>query len=569
MSLLTIEGFAVQVIPGTRLGYVEHGDKGRAFSGKMRSDIRARHRAGHITGSYFSTDNDAPALVAILNSPGPITFGGTLVGDDAYFHVTNVETVPVTVDHLQVSFDYAETDEAPSPLLFSFDGDAPGALAYTRASIATYADAEGVLQGAGGNRLRLHYLWVDVAHTEGPDEVSLLVEPARTNKLVRSEALDNASWTKAAASIDDNASVGPDGAASMDKIIEDGTNANHGVSQAVTGMAADAVYALSGWFIAGARSWVRLNIFETAASTNIVRAWFNLSTGVIGTTSAGGTGAVVRAYVEDWTHVTAGLYRCVLAGSVGNGATAISASVNIATADTVTSYAGDGASDVHGGYLQLEEGASASSYIATSSAADTRQAGAGYGAYTHAPQAMTVYVKMQEAGGLPLTSGCVFHIGDANVTTDPRLVIDSTGSFFRLTHDNGTTARTATLAAAPARDQLVELRAVLNADGSILLGQSLDEGAESVTATSSTAPLGSAWANTRLYIGSGGSSNQGLNPIIELCVVAGVRTIVEMRDWARARLHPRISTDVIAPLSVSRSASVGATSSVSVSLTVA
>lgn len=187
-----------------------------------------------------------------------------------------------------------------------------------------------------------------------------------SNALTRSEALDHADWTKSGSSTSADGATGPDGATSLDEIIEDVNNTQHFVRQDVSGATANANYALSAWASANNRSWVRLSVFDTGNGSNRVRVWFDLSSGAVGSNSAGGTGSFVRAYMKDWTDVASNLHRCILVGSVGNNATSIGAKISLATGDNVVTYDGDGSSSLHAGYAQFEDDREfASPYVQT------------------------------------------------------------------------------------------------------------------------------------------------------------------------------------------------------------
>jgi hypothetical protein len=144
---------------------------------------------------------------------------------------------------------------------------------------------------------------------------------------------------------------------------------------------------------------------------------------------------------------------------------------------------------------------------------------------------MTVYVKFVEAGTKDIVSGGIFHIGGASAMGDPRFHVHSDGTgLYVVRHDNGVVARDVTAATGPSLNDLVELRAVLNADGSVFLGQSIASAAETVTAATASAALAAAWNDIRVYIGSRGSADQGSNSILEIKIAAGVKTMAEMRS---------------------------------------
>lgn len=154
-----------------------------------------------------------------------------------------------------------------------------------------------------------------------------------------------------------------------------------------------------------------------------------------------------------------------------------------------------------------------------------------YWDYPALPQTMTVYIHFIERGTISIASARLFHIGDqTSETTDPRFYVDSTGSFYRVTHDNGTTVPTATLAAAPSTGNDVEIIARLNSDGSVDIEQSISEAAVTTATDATTATIQSAWAGEYFHLGGVGSAVDGNNEFRIVKVAAGDRTIAQMRS---------------------------------------
>lgn len=182
---------------------------------------------------------------------------------------------------------------------------------------------------------------------------------ARTNLFLYSEEFDNAAWTKTRATISVNAAAAPDGATTADKLVEDSSaSATHEVTRTATVVDATR-YTLSVFAKAAERSQIRVVAIDAAA-------FFNLSDGTIGATSAGsvlGTSAI-----ED---IGGGFYRCSLSFTVNS--TVATCLVRLADAGNQT-YTGDGTSGIYLWGAQLEVGASASPYIKTTTAAATRAA---------------------------------------------------------------------------------------------------------------------------------------------------------------------------------------------------
>jgi len=172
-----------------------------------------------------------------------------------------------------------------------------------------------------------------------------------------------------------------------------------------------------------------------------------------------------------------------------------------------------------------------SSYIKTAAAAVQRVRDQLSFPFTARPQAMTVYIRFVELGSVQANLSRVIHIGNT-ATTLGRLFISSNGSFYQITHGNDTSSQTATLAAAPSYGSLVELRGVLNANGSVLLGQSVAGAAETTTATSATLSMSSYWGTATIWFNSVGASGVGFVALRDVKIVAGVHTMQEMRVWA-------------------------------------
>ena len=125
----------------------------------------------------------------------------------------------------------------------------------------------------------------------------ILIEEARTNLHARSDALDNAAWSLAGASIAANAVTGPDGTASADKLVESAANSPHAVYDFGMSLAAGDRVAGADAKPAG-RDWLRAVINAGSA----IGAWFNVSTGAVGTVDAGVTASIKPA--------PNGFYRC-------------------------------------------------------------------------------------------------------------------------------------------------------------------------------------------------------------------------------------------------------------------
>jgi hypothetical protein len=111
--------------------------------------------------------------------------------------------------------------------------------------------------------------------------------------------------------------------------------------------------------------WVRLTFLNGA---NEVQAWFNLSTGTIGTVNATGIATSASASIQN---IGNGWHRCVLVGAIP-GQTSYTFFNTTAAADASFTRVTGGERYLWG--AQLEEGSFPTSYIPTTDAAATRAA---------------------------------------------------------------------------------------------------------------------------------------------------------------------------------------------------
>lgn len=225
-----------------------------------------------------------------------------------------------------------------------------GLETFTRASTGWYFNSSGVLTSAATNAARFDY---------DPST-------ARTNLALRSAAQDNSGvWTAAQITVTADAVTAPDGTLTGDTFTENSGSTSRGTAQNVT-IATNVTQTFSVYAKAGTRSWLRLML--NTGSDSVI-GWFNLGSGVVGSTQTEGTGASPTVAISD---AGSGWYRCALTGipaSADSGT--IGAFIRMATADNEFSYQGNGAGALHVWGAQLELGSSATAYIATAASAVT------------------------------------------------------------------------------------------------------------------------------------------------------------------------------------------------------
>jgi hypothetical protein len=181
----------------------------------------------------------------------------------------------------------------------------------------------------------------------------LLIEEGRTNLLVRSEDFADAAYSKAGASVSSISSTNPSGGATSQKITEDTSNGGHGIE---TPVFASGTSTFSVFVKASGRSWFRFSLLG-------VNTWFNISSGVIGTTGLGHTASIV-SFGNGW-------YRVIVTftSAIANGAL-----LRLAPDNNIATYTGDGTSGIFIWGAQLEAGSFATSYIPTTTGTLARSA---------------------------------------------------------------------------------------------------------------------------------------------------------------------------------------------------
>jgi hypothetical protein len=247
-------------------------------------------------------------------------------------------------------------------------------ITFTRASDATYFDADGVLQTAANDTPRFDH---DPA-TAGNPSRGLLIEESRTNLLQRSEEFDDAYWTADDASITANAATSPSGTTTADKLVENSATSTHRVRRTqITHAGTAATVTATVFAKAAERSQLQIDVIAVVGSDSTGgRATFNLSAGTVGafagTQTGTGTAGTGSASI---TAVGSGWYRCVVVLNPTAGITPTSNQVYFSLNNgTSNSYTGDGTSGLYLWGAQLEVGAFPTSYIPTTSAAVTRAA---------------------------------------------------------------------------------------------------------------------------------------------------------------------------------------------------
>ena len=191
---------------------------------------------------------------------------------------------------------------------------------------------------------------------------NILLEPQRTNLMLRSEEFDNASWVKTAINVTANTTTSPSGIVNADTLTADGTSSFHQAAQLVSGVL-NTTYTFSVYAKKNTNNFIQLIPQGAIGGTNLW-ANFDLNNGVVGS-----TGSLTTASI---TSVGNGWYRCSITGAavatiIGTFSVLIPTSATAARGEVNTLT-----TSVFVWGAQFEAGAYATSYIPTTSASVTR-----------------------------------------------------------------------------------------------------------------------------------------------------------------------------------------------------
>lgn len=198
---------------------------------------------------------------------------------------------------------------------------------------------------------------VDAIHRTDWQGRQLLYPTARTNLETWSQDYTNAAWSKTNVSITAAATTAPDGTVSGQTITESTATGVHRVQQNRS-LVSGPIYTISVIAKAGSRNWIIVG--EDSAGSN---AFFNLSSGAVGSVNGGATAAIVS--------LGSGWYRCSVT-YVQSGVTGrVYMGLSTVGGGGGPSYTGDGISSISAWGFQLELESSPTAYIPTTSTAAT------------------------------------------------------------------------------------------------------------------------------------------------------------------------------------------------------
>jgi len=225
---------------------------------------------------------------------------------------------------------------------------------FTRASSATRVNKQGLVEAVPSGKPRIDFLDNTSGH--------LLLEPSRTNIMLKSEEIDSSYWLKTSATITANDTVSPNGEQTSEKFNDNGSGT--GVVQVYQNrvITTNQTHTFSIFAKKGTVDYISLRN-ENFGTPNNSTSYFNISNGTLGTVDSDHTAKIID-YGNGW-------YRCSITltfGSDNYGAFI----VRLNEADNTPNVVRNGAKNVYLWGGQIELGNYTTSYIKTDTSSVTR-----------------------------------------------------------------------------------------------------------------------------------------------------------------------------------------------------
>ena len=263
---------------------------------------------------------------------------------------------------------------------------------------ATRVNSAGFIESVAINVPRLDYPLL------GGGCPKILVEPLRTNRLLRSEEF-NLTWIPILANVTTNTTTAPDNTMTADKLVATAVPGTHFILQVAAGAVNGTTVTASVFVKASGLSNIQL--FNNATGDGQVN--FILS-GAGSYTVVTGVSANIENYGNGW-------YRCIMVytpTTTGN----FNVQIRLADSSGNISFTGNGVNGVSLWGAQIEEGTKPTSYIPTTTAAVTRNA--------------DVISKTGISSLIGQTEGTIFVEANLTANTDQRRIITIGTEFQRI-----------------------------------------------------------------------------------------------------------------------------------------
>ena len=232
--------------------------------------------------------------------------------------------------------------------------DGGGDFTFTRGSVGTRINAQGLIENVASGQSRLDYPLIDGVQKGCPHHI---LEPARTNVVQYSKDFTQLS-SQSNVTISLNQIISPEGSLNASSFID---NSASGVHRAFTvyssSIASGQLVSHSIFAKAKEHKWFQLS---TGGNTNDQWANFDLENGIIGNSSSSAN-PIIENYGNGW-------YRCILFATTSANNASLAGLVTLTNNLDATSRSPSYSGSNKGVYvfgLQIEQGSYATSYIPT------------------------------------------------------------------------------------------------------------------------------------------------------------------------------------------------------------
>lgn len=501
---------------------IDIGEITPSFLGADRNSIRGQKRQFGTVSSLVDTSTK-DSIKAAFSPSRSIACSGDLLGNiqtQCTVKYTGCRIIQGTSPLLwEVSLTLSEVQPNVTLLRYA-PGDTITGESFTRGSSAPYCDGNGVYQSLGNNVKRSAHV-IPVLGL-----ATLLLEDSRLQSGLWSRDLTNAAWVKTGTGTSAFTAVGLDGTSNSATTLTDSDAAAGTTWQRSLTISNDSNRHAVEFWIKKDSDTTRFPLFQLQLSggTAVTQATgLNTQTGAI---AANNNIGVVTQRVWD-----AGLWWVVELTATNNttGNTTLRTTIWAAFGSTIAVVNVATTGSIVVGQAQVELNAPFGSSPVFATSGSVTRSGDSYSLpFTDPPKELTVYAKFVELGTVRTPSAHNFSIGNA-AQTAPIFVCYAPAGKYRAHHHNGVAAVTSEAAVAPAFNDIVELCVHLYGDGSVDLIQSINGGAATTSTQSAANTLSTAWSGLLCWLNSGGSGAQGFTAIQSFKIIAGARSLTEMR----------------------------------------